>query len=78
MEKPVIEMIVKAIADAEDTTTMSLDIVLQQWVDTDAIRHLAAHDRSSWELEFETRDHTVRVTGDEAVFVDGVQRASSL
>lgn len=77
MEPTAVEAVVGAIAEAEDTAPGQLDIVLQRWVDTDAIRQLVVHDRRSWELRFEVRDHTVRITGDETVFVDGVARRSS-
>lgn len=76
MTLTVTEKIVRAIADAEETSPEDLDIILHNWVDTDAVRQLVNHDNNSWELQVEVPNHTVTVTGDGIVHVDGVQRRS--
>lgn len=70
----IIEHIAWAIAEAEEKQPDELAFTLQDYVDTDAVRLLANHDNSSWTLDFEVPNHTVRVTGQGAVFVDDVQQ----
>lgn len=67
----VLEQIVGAVADAEGTPPSELDVSLQNWVDTDAIKLLMTHDNDDWLLEFELPDHTVTMIGDEVICVDG-------
>lgn len=73
MVTAVIEEILGAIADAEGTEPRDLDIALHNWVSTDAIAHLEAHDSAAWKLVFEIPDHVVTVTGDETILVDGTE-----
>ncbi|WP_254838980.1 HalOD1 output domain-containing protein [Natronomonas marina] len=78
MGDAVLGKIIQAIAEAEGREADDLAVVLQDHVDTDAIRLLAAHPSDSWTLQFELPDHTVRVTGDDEIFVDETrQRARS-
>jgi hypothetical protein len=69
----VVKEIIGAVADAKNTEPEELDIALQNHVDTDAIQSLAEHQSDSWVLQFELPNHTVRVTGHGAIFVDGAQ-----
>ncbi|MUV88128.1 hypothetical protein GJ631_16600 [Natronomonas sp. CBA1123] len=66
--------IVEAIAEAKGVDSAELEIQLQEYVDTDAIRSLVAHQGDSWSLQFETPNHIVRVTGHNVVIVDGSER----
>ena len=50
---------------------MELDFVLQDHVDVEAIESLKAHPSDSWTLSFEVPGHSVTVTGDSIVLVDG-------
>ena len=68
------EQIVGAIADAKDIEPRNLDIILQDYIDVDAVRLLANHQNEAWQLEFAIPNHTVRILGGNAVFVDGVRR----
>lgn len=71
MGRTVPEEIVGAIADAEGRDPMDLDVSLQNWVDVDAVQQLVRHDSDRWMLRFEVPDHSVTVTGDDLVLVDG-------
>ena len=71
---PVTTQITEAIAEVEGTTPERLDIVLQQYVSTDAIRELVAHDSDAWRLQFETQNHVIQVMGNNTIHVDGEQR----
>lgn len=74
MGATVTDVIIEAIAAAEDTTAVDLDVSLQEHVDTDAIRQLVEHPSDSWELRFDLLQHSVTVTGDGVVEVNGVER----
>jgi len=76
MASTVTGKIIDGIATVEGTPSQNLDVSLQEWIETDAIRQLVAHERSSWALQFKVQNHNVRVMGDETVFVDGKQRQS--
>ena len=65
--------VVKAITDAKGIGLHELDSPLQEHIDTEAIQLLAAHETASWTLSFELPDHTVTVTSDGVVLVDGVR-----
>jgi hypothetical protein len=67
----VIEQLVGAIADVEESDPESLDISVHDYVSTDAIRNLVAHESDAWRLQFETQNHVVEVTGNNIVLVDG-------
>ena len=73
MELTLLEQILGAIADAEQKEPEDLKIVLQDYIDTDAIEWLAAHDSDSWVLQFEIPNHSVTIKAGEAVFIDGVK-----
>lgn len=66
----VLEEIVKALAEAEGVDAQELDIRLYDYIDTDAVRSLVAHENESVSLQFETPNHTIRVTGGDEVIVD--------
>lgn len=63
--------IIRAIADAKDTEPEDLDLVLHNWVDLDAVRQLIDHDGTDWSVQFEVPDHTVTVTSEGVILVDG-------
>jgi hypothetical protein len=67
----VIEQLVGAIADVEESDPESLDISVHDYVSTDAIQGLVAHESDAWRLQFETQNHVVEVTGNNIVLVDG-------
>lgn len=64
--------VITAIADAKSVQPIELDVVLQNHMDVDTLESLAAVDNSSWTLTFELLQHTVTVTGDGVVRIDGV------
>jgi molybdenum cofactor biosynthesis enzyme MoaA len=70
----VLQEIIDAVAEAEGVEPADLDTVLEHYVDTDTIESLARHNSDSWRLEFELPNHTVRVTGQGDVFVDGIPK----
>ncbi len=63
--------IVEALAVSENCDPAELDYALQDHVDVDAIKSLTAHRSDSWTLSFEVPNHSVTVTGDGVVLVDG-------
>lgn len=67
--------IVEAIADAKGVEAEELDISLYEYVETDAIERLISHETTAWTLSFELPDHTVTVTGDGVILVDGTKKA---
>lgn len=74
MSLTLVEKTIGAIALVKETEPQHLDIRLQNWVETDAIRELSAHDSDSWELQFDVQNHDVKVRGDETVLVDGEEK----
>ena len=73
MTDSVTARIVGAVAEAKGVSPTDLDCILGEHVDADAIEQLVAHSGDAWELAFEFADHTVSVTGDGTVYVDGVR-----
>lgn len=71
-QSPVVS-IAEAVADAKGIDLDKLEIPLQEYVDTEAIELLAAHGNASWTLTFELPDHSVTVTSDGLVLVDGAR-----
>lgn len=65
------EQIVRAIADFKSVEPDRLQIRLEDYVATDAIRDLVRHDSDSWRLQFETQEHVVQITGNDQIIVDG-------
>lgn len=63
--------VIEAVAAAEGVDPTRLDPVLEDCIDTDALRQLADHDDRSWRLTFEFSGHRVEVTGTGWVHVDG-------
>jgi hypothetical protein len=78
MNCTLIEKIVGGLAAVEETEPEHMDIVVQDWIESDAIRQLAAHGRESWELQFAVETYDVRVRGDETVFIDGEERQPAI
>jgi hypothetical protein len=76
MTRPLVVRITQAVAEAEDVDPEDLREPLERLVSTDAIHELATHERDSWRLQFEARDHVVEVRGDGTVIVDGRQQAA--
>lgn len=63
--------LVNALAVADDCTPTELEYVLHDHIDMDAIESLIRHASNSWTLSFEVPDHSVTITGDGVVLVDG-------
>lgn len=72
-EQVVIEQLVGAIADVEETEPDRLDICLQDHVSIDAIQDLVTHGSNAWRLQFETQNHIIEITGNHIIIVDGQQ-----
>lgn len=70
-KEAVVDQVVEAIADVEDTDAKHLEIHLHNYVSTDAIRDLVTHDSDAWRLQFETENHIVEITGNDTILVDG-------
>lgn len=77
MKTTLVEKLVGAIADVEETEPQHLDITLQDWIDADAIRWLVAHGSDSWELQFNVQNYDVIIRADETILIDGVERRTS-
>lgn len=71
MKYSILNRIVWAIAEAEDTDPEKLEMALQDSVDTDSIARLVDHKSNSWSLQFETPNHVVEVGGNEQIVIDG-------
>lgn len=68
---PITNAVVTAVADAKDVDPSELDLVLHEYIDVDALESLSTHEDSSWTLAFELPEHTVTVTNDGVILVDG-------
>jgi len=62
--------ILETVAEQKDTELPELDFVLDDHIDTDAMRRLASHRSTSWTLSFELPESTVTVTGEGHILVD--------
>ncbi|WP_193310596.1 HalOD1 output domain-containing protein [Halorubrum halophilum] len=71
MEDKLTSGIVAAVANAQDTNPSELDIIIGEHIDIAAIEQLATHTDTAWTVAFELPTHTVQVTSDGAVRVDG-------
>lgn len=67
----VVDGVVRTIADVRGVDPVELDSRVEDWIDSDALRQLAAHGSDSWTLTFEFRDHHVTVAGDGWILLDG-------
>jgi len=68
----IIYEVVAALAAAEGVDPQELDYRLSEYVDTDALTTLATSDGSVWEFKFHVKNHTVTLTHDGRIYVDGV------
>lgn len=69
----IVEQTIRSIADAKGIEPVDLDVALQNWVDTDALRQLVDHPNDAWKLQFELPNHTVTITGEGIILVDGTE-----
>lgn len=70
-QDPVIP-IIQSIADAEDVEPSELDVQLYHEISTDALRKLVGHESDSWQVQFETANYIIEVTGNGEILVDDV------
>jgi hypothetical protein len=70
MGETVVVDIVEAVAQVEGVDAADLDYALHDYIDTEALGMLAAHDGAPWSLTFELPDHEVTVTSDGLILVD--------
>ncbi|WP_436930004.1 HalOD1 output domain-containing protein [Halosimplex halobium] len=63
--------IVDAVASARNSDPRELDFVLADHVDPDALEQLAEHPGGTWTFTFELPGHSVTVTSDGTILVDG-------
>ncbi|WP_435098261.1 HalOD1 output domain-containing protein [Halorubrum sp. N11] len=71
MKKSLLEQITNKIAYEENIKPENLELQLQNYVSTDAIRGLANQENDEWNLQFETMNHVVEIAGDDTVLIDG-------
>jgi hypothetical protein len=71
MDNTLIEQLVLAIADREDTAPTDLDVAIEDHVSTGGIQSLVEHKSDSWRLQFETPAHVVEISGSNTITVDG-------
>ena len=71
MVEPILEQAIDSIADAEGVEPRNLDISLEDYVSTDAVRSLVLHESDSWRIQFETPNHVVEISGNNTILVDG-------
>jgi hypothetical protein len=68
-----IDDVIEAIADAKNKEPENLDLTLENHICTDSIERLDEHESNSWKLLFDLPNHTVQITGDGTVMVNGAQ-----
>lgn len=64
-----IEEIVETVADNKGVEPTELEIVIADYIDLDAVNHLAEHSNTPWTLSFELPEHDVTVMSDGTVLV---------
>lgn len=69
----IIDLLVEAVANAEDKNPAELEAVLENHTSTEAILDLDDHESESWTLQFELPNHTVQVVGDGTILVYDTQ-----
>ena len=69
-----VEQTIRSIADAKGVDPIDLDIAIQNWVDTDALRQLVEHPSDGWRVQFDLPEHTITITGEGTILVDGTER----
>lgn len=65
--------VVEALARADRVSPDDLDYQLYEFIDPEVFSVLREGGNCAWELSFEVADHTVTVTDDEMIFVNGVR-----
>lgn len=63
--------ITDAIAAVEETDPTDLNDPIQDYIPSDAIAQLAAHETATWTLTFTYRDHQITITSTGVIAVDG-------
>lgn len=63
--------ITDAIAAVEDTDPTDLDDPIENYIPSDAIALLVAHETATWSLTFTYRDHQITITSTGVIVVDG-------
>lgn len=71
MGRPIVVEVAEAVANAEGVNSTELGYALEDYISTDALEMLAAHDGSEWTLSFDLPNHEVTITSDGLVLVDG-------
>lgn len=66
-----ISEIIEAVADSEGSEPEELAVVLGDHIDLDAVNQFAERSNSPWTLGFELPEHSVTVTSDGIILVDG-------
>lgn len=66
-----IHSLIEAIADAKGKEPDDLEAVLEEHISMEAIQQLDDHASELWTLQFELPNHTVQVSGDGTILVDG-------
>lgn len=65
--------IIRALAETEAVDPADLDFLLYDYIDVDAIEALTRRETGEWSLDFTVADHTVTVTSDRSIIVDGTE-----
>jgi hypothetical protein len=63
--------IIEAVADSEGVEPADLELALGDHIDLDAVNQLAEHSNNTWTLSFELPEHSVTVTSEGTIVVDG-------
>jgi hypothetical protein len=72
-EKDILPDLVRAVAEAKSVEPTELDVTIQNHMDIDALTYLATEEFTTWTLSFELPEHTVTVTSDGSIQVDGTK-----
>jgi len=71
MTQVLVSETIEAVADSEDIESEGLEVTLEEHIDLDAANQLAEQSNSTWTLRFELPEHSVVVTSDGVILVDG-------
>jgi hypothetical protein len=62
--------IINEIANEKGVEPGNIELQLQHYIPTDAIRHLVNHENNAWKLQFETPDYVVEITSDDVILTN--------
>lgn len=70
MPEKILSNLIQTIADAKGVDPWNLDLILDNYIDTDAVVQMVNKGKQTWQLMFAIPEYTVTVWGDGSVIVE--------